>query len=248
MSRLLFALALGIAAAGGAAAQESLDDYAQSALLPDEIQGVKMYRPVSENGKMTVSEIIDIEQPRDSIFVGAILFVAEKLNSETDAIESVDFDSRRFVVRRSERRGEGKNAAVYSYMTAFQAADNILSFLSYDISVNYKEKGILPRTLDFEKLKADNKRHNELVEEFSFMNSKWIKDIGESISAGGFPAVAQWEEIQAGKVVKGMNASEVKLVLGRPLYERKTGKRVKWMYDNETVVIFTEGIVTTVID
>ena len=56
-----------------------------------------------------------------------------------------------------------------------------------------------------------------------------------------------WKEIKAGDVVKGMNESEVKLVFGRPYNERKTGKRIKWMYEDNSVVVFTDGIVSTVI-
>ena len=59
--------------------------------------------------------------------------------------------------------------------------------------------------------------------------------------------VTHWKDIKDGTVVKGMNETEVKLVGGAPVSVRKMGKRSKWMFSNDFVVIFTGGVVTTVI-
>ena len=71
--------------------------------------------------------------------------------------------------------------------------------------------------------------------------------MADFIKTSSIPQISHWKEIKAGDVVKGMNESEVKLVFGRPYNERKTGKRIKWMYEDNSVVVFTDGIVSTVI-
>jgi hypothetical protein len=44
-----------------------------------------------------------------------------------------------------------------------------------------------------------------------------------------------------------MNQTEVMLVKGKPTSNRTSNSRVKWMYGNDNVVIFTDGKVTNII-
>ena len=234
----------------GSASSLSVWAKEQASALPSEIDGVVMMRPVAnEDGRVEVSEFIDVPGiSQTQVFIAAVVYAAENLDRETDAIETIDFDSRRFVVSRHVKSGEGKDAATYRYTTAFQAADDILSFVSYGIEIDYKDKGILPRHMAIEKMKpATNKRHAELIEDFSFNNSKYLKDMAAYVSDNPSLKVTHWKDIKDGTVVKGMNETEVKLVVGAPVSVRKMGKRSKWMFSNDFVVIFTGGVVTTVI-
>ena len=70
--------------------------------------------------------------------------------------------------------------------------------------------------------------------------ARFVKD-ADNIS------VSHWDEINARKIVKGMNATEVKLIAGRPRNITESGSREKWMYNNDFVVIFTDGIVSNVV-
>lgn len=236
-----------------ASADNTLSQWAESemAKYPETVDGVKVFYPsMNDDGKLSVSDLIDIEgRKKTQIFTNALVYIYDNLNAETEVIESIDYDSQRFIISRKLKQGSGKNTTSYEYISAFQVADGLLTFVSYDIKVEYREKGILPRKLNIEKLKPqENPRHKELVEEFSFLNSKILKEMAEYITATKPGTVTHWDDIKAGNAVKGMNMTEVKLALGRPYSERQMGKRTKWMYDNNSVIIFTDDTVTTVID
>lgn len=222
----------------------------QAAALPESIDGVKIFRPIVDDGKAVVSDLIDLPATSaECLFTAALAFIADNIEPETDVIDAIDYESYRFALTRMQTQGTGKNTASYKYTLAVQAADDIMSFSEFDIKVEYKEKGILPRTIGLEKCKpAENTRHRELVEGFSFVSSKFLKDMCDFISANKDLKVTHWNEIKSNQVVKGMNEVEVKLAAGRPANVRSTGNRTKWMYSNDFVVIFTEGIVSTVIE
>lgn len=230
---------------------DDLGQWAESELAkyPETVDGVKVYYPApDEDGKLSVSDLIDIEgKSKTAIFTNALVYIYDNFDSENEVIESIDYESKRFIIARKLKQGSGKNTTAYEYISAFQIADGILSFVSYNIRAEYREKGILPRKLDIEKLKPqENARHRELVEEFSFLNSKILKEMSDYISSTTPESITHWDDIKEGNAVKGMNKTEVKLALGCPYSERVSGKRTKWMYDNNSVVIFTDGIVTAV--
>lgn len=225
----------------------------QARILPAEVNGVPMMRPLIEEDRATVSELIDIPGvSKDHIFIAALRFAIEHLDDSEKAIDKidvVDYDARRFVITRREAFDEGRNACAFKATTAFQCADDMLSFTSYDIEVTYKEKGILPRTRAIEKLTPQkNERHKELFENFSFTNSRYIRDMVEYIREHSALNVTHWNEIKKNEVVRGMNETEVLLSVGVPDLNRASGGKVKWMYGNNFVVIFKDGTVNTVID
>lgn len=55
------------------------------------------------------------------------------------------------------------------------------------------------------------------------------------------------EDVKAGKVTEGMNPDEVRIVMGAPWEERKSGDKIRWIYGNEGVVIFVDGKVSRVV-
>lgn len=132
--------------------------------------------------------------------------------------------------------------------TAFQVVDGMLSFVTYNIQTAYKEKGILPRKMAIEKLKPQEKeQHKNVVETFSYVNSKFLQEMVEYVKSAQNQPVTHWEEIETSDVVKGMNETEVKLAAGRPSTVREQGNKTRWMYSNTFVVVFTDGVVTTVV-
>lgn len=223
----------------------------QAETLPETIDGVHVYRPEMADGMAVVSDLIDLpDLNQTSVFVNSIVYVVDNLVRDEEAISAADFEGRKFVVEKvffNEQKG--KDEASYKCQLAIQATDNMLSFSVSGIEVSYKEKGILPRTLKYEKLNlVDNKRHKELSEEFSFLCSKYLKDLTEYVKTAQAPAVTHWKEISSGQVAEGMNEAEVKMVKGRARNVRKSGGRIKWMYDDESVIIFQNGTVFRVIE
>ena len=212
---------------------------------------VTMYHPiVSNDGTMAVSDVIDIPgRNEDEIFTGLLIYLYDNFDAKLEEIGVVDFDNRRVEMRRKLKQGEYKNTTSYEFVLSFQMGDEMLSFVTTELKAEYREKGILPRKLDFEKLKPEeNTRHKELIDEFSTLHSTYLHQLARSIALTEHQKVRHWDELKAVSIVKGMNQSEVKIVKGKPSIERVSGTRVKWMYGNEYVVIFTNGIVTSIID
>lgn len=221
----------------------------QKEVLPATVDGVTVYRPTIENGNAVISGLIDLPgYDKERIFVAMMVYAADNLDIENEKIENVDFAKKRFVIEHYVTEGEGKDATTYIYKNAFQAFDEILSFLSYEISIGYREKGLIPRTLDLEKFKPEkNARQKELIESFSILNSKHLDGMANFVKTADNLDVTHHDEISAGKIVKGMTPTEVKLIAGRPRNVTESGNREKWMYNNDFVVIFTDGIVSNVI-
>ena len=125
-----------------------------------------------------------------------------------------------------------------------------MGFSIEDIDCRYKEKGLIPRTLRLEKLHPEsNKRHAELVREFVEINSEYLNGMNEYIDSRRdiqslfFSALSK-----GGPIEVGMNMDEVVILLGSPLDKRTSGNRTRWMYSNDEVIIFTDGVVSKIVN
>lgn len=229
----------------------NLRDWATAQALPEEIDGVKIFRPMeNDNGRGEVSELIEFPGlGQEDIFVAAMAYVVDNMDKETESIEAVDFGDKRFILRRQVEDDEVSPKCTYTYTVAFQAADEMLMFVEYDIEFDYKERSIISRHLPIEKLKPQsNKAHANIIEGFSVTSSRFIKALADYVRDNKEQKVTHWPDVKAGNVVKGMNATEVRLIGGRPVSIRKSGvNKEKWMFSNDFVVVFTDGVVTTVI-
>ncbi len=216
--------------------------------MPASIDGVTIYRPVEDNnGKLQISDLIDLPRTsRETIFVNSMLEILGNLDPEIEEIEKIDYENMRFCVVRSAPDEE--HLATYNYTIAVQTTKDMLTFLVTDISIGYKEKGLIPRTLAIEKMKPfKNARHKELIEQCAVSISNYVNRLLTAVTSQAAPSITHWKDIIAGQVVKGMNQSEVMLLKGKPTSNRANGSRTKWMYGNEYVVIFTDGAVTNII-
>lgn len=220
--------------------------------LPMDVDGVVIFRPniMNEDGRVAVGGSVALPSVNQlQAFISGYVCANDMLDSETeDAIDGVDFDKKRFSVYREIREGEYQKASVYRFITDYSFADGKMIFSTHDINIEYKEKGILTRKVNIEKLKpATNERHRELIEGFNLANSRIVDGISRAIRESKSLKVTHWTEIKAGKVVKGMNETEVRLIGGTPRSINPSGDRTQWMYSNDFIVIFTDGIVTNVI-
>ncbi len=218
--------------------------------LPNDVDGVKVFRPntIGDDGRISVDGSVELPAKKQSQgFIAAYIYACDNLGN-ADRIEAVDYDAKCFSVYREIREGEYKDAVMYRFVTDYVFSDGKMSFSTYDINVEYREKGILPRKINIEKFKpATNERHGELSEGLSLANSILIDDMaGAAIKAQ--PAdVTHWTDIKAGKIVKGMNETEVRLISGAPRSVSPLGESMQWMYTNDFIIIFTDGIVSNVI-
>ncbi len=249
-STVLSALAVQAGKPKDATLAMSLEEWAkvQKASKPSEIEGVKMYRPDYDGEKLSISDMLEPTQKGDRIFENSLLWISANKEAGTHELQSLDTDKRRFVVSLHKYGKEG-SVNSFDFDIAFQVADGLVSFYAYDLKANYKFKGLVPKTSRLEKLNHQEKENDaNLLEECAWVISNYLKNIEEAIQANEAEPVSHWEEIKEQEVVKGMNTTEVILAAGKPFSEREGGNgKMKWMFDNNTVVIFSEGKVINVI-
>lgn len=247
-------LALSMVCMGVAAraqeAEQTLAEWAaeQSEVLPEMVNGVKMYRPEVAGNMMIITDMAEVggKPLARQVFLKALMFAREKMTPASERIEAVDFKNNRFTVIAEKIKPAAADATeTYSYTEAFQGAEALLSFSCGDIVVEYREKGLIPRKLPFEKLKPQsNERHRAWIENQAFVFSDRVRDIATYITARSDIEVTHEDEILRGEVVQGMNPDEVVLTLGTPFSRKKSGGRDKWLYESGTSIIFTDGLVS----
>ena len=143
---------------------------------PEVVDGVRMFRPAPSDGKLVVSDFFDLAGISDEdIFVGALVYAFDHLNKETDVVETIESSAKRFVVSRYDLYGKGRDEMEFACETAFQVADGMLSFVTYDIQTAYKEKGILPRKM------VSKKRSRAAIKEANGAKENLWKHISRKI-------------------------------------------------------------------
>ncbi|MBD5367371.1 MAG: outer membrane protein assembly factor BamE [Bacteroides sp.] len=187
----------------------------------------------------------------DNIFLSALNYATDNLDAtdNREMIGDIDATENKFVLRLYSKQGSNNTETTFTRLMLIKAEDNRLLFTVYEIDVRYREKGILPRTLAFEKLNPTiNTRHRELVELFAQINTNYIHDMTDNVSKCGVLEVTHWNEIRDKVVSVGMNELEVKLILGRPVTTRDAGDRTRWVYPNNYVIIFQNNIVSRIVE
>lgn len=220
--------------------------------LPAEENGVKIFYPSTEpsdssavvKGRLMVPGLTG-----NQVFLAAMVYAVNNFDTENgECFLAVDYDRHEFSLMLKSTQGTNSRETTYTRNILFQAADGQLDFRVTDISARYREKGLIPRTLPMEQLHPEsNTRHGELVMEFVSINSAYLGEMASYAATRADISAPNIQQVKNGTVAVGMNPDEVRLVLGAPWEERRSGERKRWIYGNETVVIFTDGRVSRVI-
>lgn len=211
-----------------------------------EVDGVKMHYPTMSEGIATISAQIPVNKA-DMAQILTNALVANGDNEEL-TIESVEPEQNIFTYAVKQQRGSYKDAATLTYHITGECQKGQITFTIHDISINYKEKGIIPRTMKIEKMNpANNQRHAALIDLLSLESSRLMADIAEKAQAQDTEQVSHWKQILAGEVVEGMNMTEVTLAKGKPFSTSGPASKTKWRYEDNTVIIFTNGNVSRII-
>jgi hypothetical protein len=231
-------------------AQNSLDSWTKTKeSSPAANEGdVRLY-PLSEaDGRWVVSDFVDFAGlTSEQIFVNALLYAIESGTREKENIESIDLVAKRFVVKQYRISAREVDVA-YKYTTRFQVAEDNLSFLSFDMM--YESRNLFKELKDTPFEKLDTKKKPALkgaLDEFAAGHSLFLSGMFQFIETNLYPPITHWDEIANGKVVKGMNETECKLAAGKPVHIRNTGSKVRWMFNNDFIVMFENGTVTSVL-
>ena len=209
----------------------------------------------TDDGALIVSDIIDFPRTsKNELFAKSVIATRDNITGENDVLEEIDFKDEKIFFVKSISNGKGggklldKEIATYKFAVTVTPSSDALLLTVDDMWVTYKDKGILQKTTPIGSLKDDNSRQDALKKEFVNILSNFLNQYVQDVRNAEYQKISHWDEIEKGRVVKGMTQYEVKVLKGSPRNESKNGERVKWMYANDNVVIFTNGVVTSVID
>ncbi|MDE7152868.1 MAG: hypothetical protein K2O00_00315 [Muribaculaceae bacterium] len=238
--------------------------WVSSSSLPSEVEGIKQFYPesrpvVDDDGNIvdTIAVIKDcckVNDMRDTqIFLAAMVYASnnfERKENAKEGFESIDYDNNNFVMIFKRTQGTTSNETTYTCNIKISADDGSLCFEIFDIDCRFREKGLIPRTIPLEKLHPDrNKRHEELVKELVKVSSGYISDMMDYVNTRKDIVSPNYNLLKKkSDVAVGMNEDEVTILLGPPMNKRKSGERVRWIYANDYVIIFTDGIVSKIVD
>ncbi|MDE7472529.1 MAG: hypothetical protein K2M68_02975, partial [Muribaculaceae bacterium] len=129
--------------------------------------GRPLFYPASGTDGAIICGQIDLPGfSADNIFLSALNYATDNLDAtdNREMIGDIDATENKFVLRLYSKQGSNNTETTFTRLMLIKAEDNRLLFTVSEIDVRYREKGILPRTLAFEKLNpAINTRHRELV-------------------------------------------------------------------------------------
>ncbi len=224
---------------------------------PDEIDNIKQYYPSTQTGEDndTTSVVTGkIDTPgldATQCFLAALVFASNNFDiDEKEGFEEVDYNNHCFKMLLKDTQGANNNETSYTRSLECKALDGGLDFTVSDIDCRFRDKGIIPRTIKMERLQPDkNNRHAELVKEFTEINSTYLNQLSEYMLSRKDIKSPNFSKLRNGEdVTEGMNMDEVTILLGPPMNKRKSGERHRWIYSNDFVVIFTDGIVTKIVN
>ena len=214
--------------------------------------GLPLFYPEGKEDGVTVCGEISVPGKNAlEIFLGALNYAIDNLDveNEIDSIVVMDPGSKSFVVELLTTAGAYSKEASFDRLVEIRGEDGRLVFVNSDITVKFRDKGIIPKTLSFGELNpVTNPRDLNFIEQFADLNSEYLYAMTAGISESGPLEISHWKEIQAGQVVPGMNKLEVKLVLGLPVAHRENDAVTRWIYPRNLIVLFENGKVQKVID
>ncbi len=226
----------------------TLEKWANNQQTPDYIDGVRIFRPVIKNGKMTFGDfiVLSTHESNDVAFTRALAYTINEMDPETESIETVDYDLHRFVVNRAISSDDGN---IYEFAEAVEVDNGVLAFMIPDIVVRYKDKLIFNKKTSFHKFNLEKKeQHRKFVEQFSLLNSRYLEQMANATAYSNIENVKNWEAVKKGKATKGMNYTEVLLTEGKPDNITESDNITKWMYGSTFIIIFTNGIVERIVN
>lgn len=230
--------------------------------FPEEIDGVRQFYPVSdsfideESGERDTTAVVRGSVAVNGltarqVMLAAMVYASDHFDRENqEGFEDIDYDENRFTILLKSTQGTTSNETTYTRSLTVTAHGGGFDFETSNIDCRYREKGIVPRTQRLEKLHPDNnKRHLSVLKEFVEVNSAYIYALAEYASTRSDIKSPNFDKMKRGAdVAVGMTEDEVTILLGKPMNKRQSGERVRWIYANDYVIIFTDGKVSKIVD
>lgn len=185
------------------------------------------------------------------ILLAAMVYCSNHFDrGNNEGFEAIDYDDNSFRILLKSTQGSNSTETTYTRNVRIAVREGGFDFTVSDIDCRYREKGLIPRTQPLEKLHPEKTgRHSEIVRELVAVNSAYLDDMARYIATRSDITSPNFDKVKKGSYVSpGMNADEVTILIGPPVNTRHTGNRERWIYSNDYVVIFTDGLVSKIVE
>lgn len=214
-------------------------------------EGVTYYPCSTIDDKYVITNSVTFSNlSPEQIFINLLLYTIEQQESGNEHFINIDFAQKKvnfFTEVGSKIYTE--NQTYYKYISSFSVNNQELSFLISEMILYNNNLFGEQKETQFENLQPTKKaKHKNYINEYSAETSIFLHNLFEYIKSNQSEAINHWSEITANKIVEGMNRTECLLSVGKPLHIRNNGNQIKWMVNNDFVVIFENEIVTKVIN
>ena len=213
-------------------------------------KNVTYYPSSMKDGKMNVSNSINFQNiSSERIFINTMLYVINKAERGREHIVELDVEKKQLsAILDIPSDFYSDNSTYYQYANTFRTSGGELTFIASEMLVRYKNMMGDWKEFPFEDLDTNKKaKHKNYVNEHAALNSIYLNDLFLFVKTNQPEKVTNWNNIAEGKIVAGMNETECLLAVGKPMHIRKNGNQIKWMVNNDFVVIFENNIVIRVI-
>lgn len=200
-----------------------------------------------EGAAVLLADTLDLgAADAEGTFVRALLAVIGQGEEGQRNLTALDVEGRAFATVLAVGGDEaGSKAPCYTCRLRLVALGKRLAVRADSIclvSANFfGEKHATP----FEHLNLEKPRTQQQLQEFATLCGRFVQALRP---AGGVEPqpVTHWDDIAAGRIVRGMNETECMLAAGRPLHVRTSPTRTRWMMAGNATVVFEGGVVTRV--
>ena len=213
-------------------------------------QGITFYPYTINDNQITITGNQGLPNTKEeTIFINTLLYSINKAERGKEHILAIDFEKKEFsVIIEIPSQFYKENSTYYKYKNTFSITGATLSFAATEMYVYYNNIMGDLKEISFDNLNPSKKaKHKNYVNELTANNSIYLSNLFDFIQKNVPETIKHWNEIQAGKIVKGMNTTECLLSVGKPMHIRKNGNQIKWMVNNDFVVIFENGSVINTI-
>lgn len=221
--------------------------------FPSEENGIQIFYPRTADADSTTFFTGSLPVKgltAEQVMLAAMVYATTNFNTEKqERFTAVSYPDKKFSIVLSSTQGSNNKETTYTGIVDITAEKGMLNFTVNNIKVRYRQKGLVPRTVDAETLHPDtDTRHAELVLEMSRVISDYLNRMAHYAAERTDICASHYDEMQACRVVNGMNPDEVIIAIGPARDTRHSGERTRWIYDNEHVIVFTNGKVTKAIE
>lgn len=221
--------------------------------LPQKIDDLAVFYPKTVATPDTIAVISgEIKVPGVSaqplMWASLSKVIADINTDDNEAVTAIDFKNNSFEALINTTVGSHDKELNFKRKLSVSTSNGVIKFTVSEILIKYRQGGLIPKTTALEELHPENNsRQKEAVIEFVTLTSKNMHDMAQYAKEHSNITITHFKDIENGIVVPGMNMEEVTLAKGPARDSRKSGERTRWIYSNDYVVIFTNGIVTKVI-